>query len=274
MQQFEAKVKELGVGFVVRRALPRAGCRQLGPWVFLDEMGPKDLEPEELVVPPHPHIGLATVTYLFDGRIVHRDSLGNHQAIEPGAINLMTAGRGIVHSERSEDHVGRLHGLQLWLALPASREDMEPAFEHTPAAALPVVERGSSRVVVALGAWLGARSPVSTYGPTLFADVQVRGRLHLPREHEELGLYVVAGEVRIQDTPVRPGSLAVLGDGPLRLEGDGHLVVVGGTSVGERRMSWNFVHSDADRIQTARRDWSAGRFPEVPGDGGPPVPLP
>lgn len=274
MERYTGRLQDLGEGFVVRRTLPRAQRRQLGPWVFLDAFGPVDLQPGQLAVAPHPHIGLSTVSYLFAGRIVHRDSLGNHVTIEPGAIALMTAGRGIVHSERSEDHTGPMHGLQLWLALPDALQDMEPTFEHTPKEALPTLSRDGSRLVLAIGSWLGRTSPVTAHALTLFAEVALEGGLDLPREHEELGVYVIQGDVRVDGESVQPGTLVICTGAHLRLEGSGHLVVLGGSRVGARRMSWNFVHSDPERIEQARQDWAEHRFPLVPGDEDERIELP
>lgn len=277
--------KDLGGGFHVRRLLPALQQRSVGPFVFFDHFGPTAVQPEsEFDVRPHPHIGLATVTYLFDGAIMHRDSLGSEQEIRPGAINWMTAGRGIVHSERRPDRLRGAHyvnhGLQLWAALPAGHEEVSPAFVHTPADAIPEVrdaQGGSVRVLI--GSAFGATSPVATLSPTLYLDVRLSagGALELPALAPEMAVYAVEGALRLQDaageTVERPaGTLVVLKrPGPVRLQavGDGPVrcAVIGGAPLdGQRHIWWNFVSSSKERIGQAADDWEAGRMGAVPGD--------
>ncbi|MCB9692463.1 MAG: pirin family protein [Alphaproteobacteria bacterium] len=264
-QRIAGREKDLGGGFTIRRVLPHARCRHVGPWVFLDLFGPQEVEAGALAVRPHPHIGLATVTFLYAGSMVHRDSLGSHQVITPGAVNLMTAGRGIVHSERSEAYAGPMHGLQLWLALPDGLQDMEPAFDHVPADALPAWKEGGSELRLGLGTLGGRTSPVPTRSPTVFVDVRLAGTVEIAREHDELAVLAVDGDVRVGGEPLPVGTLAVV-DGALRLEGSGRAAVLGGSAVGARHMEWNFVHGDPARIRQAVEDWAADRFPRVPGE--------
>lgn len=264
-------------GFMVRRALPVAGRRTVGPFVFLDEMGPAGFGlGEGLDVAPHPHIGLATLTYLFDGAIVHRDSLGSQKTIEPGAVNWMSAGRGIAHSERSGADQrrgdGRLHGLQLWIALPRANEEDEPFFAGHGAAALPVVEDAGLTARVVVGGAFGVRSPVVTHSDTLFVDCRLAAGARLPVDAaaEERALYLVEGIVDIAGDRFEAGRLLVLRPGDavtVTAATDARLVVLGGAALdGPRHVWWNFVSSSKDRIAAAREDWKAGRFPTVPGE--------
>ncbi len=286
--QLAGHEKDLGGGFVVRRLLPAARCRSVGPFVFFDHFGPVTEQPGvNHDVRPHPHIGLATVTYLFEGAMMHRDSLGTEQLIEPGAINWMTAGRGIVHSERRPGHLADAtftnHGLQLWVALPQALQEAPPSFVHTPAQAIPEVSLGEGpdavRVRVLVGEAFGARSPVVPASPTVYLDIHLpAGRtLDLPALASQLAVYPVSGEVRLGGEPLPVGRMAVLGTGEgARLEADTHtrLVVVGGEPLdAPRHMWWNFVHSDPDRIRQASQDWEDGRFPGVPGETES-IPLP
>ncbi|MDO9071980.1 MAG: pirin family protein [Rubrivivax sp.] len=275
MLTLQAHTKDLGGGFTVRRFLPAAARQAVGPFVFFDHFGPVDAGPDdEHDVRPHPHIGLATVTYLFEGAMQHRDSLGVVQRIEPGAINWMTAGRGIVHSERTpEDLRGRhrrSHGLQLWVALPAADEQMAPAFEHTPAAALPELEVGGARLRVLVGSAFGATSPVVVRSPTLYLDIALSAGDALPLPlAEERAVYVVEGAAQLDGSGLPPGHLMVLDAGSepmLSAEADARVVLIGGAPLGQRHMWWNFVSSRKERIVQAADDWAAGRFAAVPGE--------
>ncbi len=270
------RTRDLG-GFMVRRALPVAGRRTVGPFVFLDEMGPAAFGlGEGIDVAPHPHIGLATVTYLFDGAIVHRDSLGSLETIEPGAVNWMSAGRGIAHSERSGADQrrgdGRLHGLQLWVALPRAHEEDPPFFAGHGAAALPVVADNGLSARVVVGRAFGVASPVATHGDTLFVDCRLAAGACLPidAEAEERALYLVQGTVDIAGDRFEPGRLLVLRPGDaitVTAVTDARLVLLGGATLdGPRHVWWNFVSSSQERIAQAKEDWQAGRFPSVPGE--------
>ena len=280
-QRIVPPVRDLGDGFQVRRALPHAQRRSVGPFVFFDQMGPAVLGAgRALDVRPHPHIGLATVTYLFDGEILHRDSLGTVQPIRPGEVNWMTAGRGIVHSERTPPQLrareSRLFGLQTWIALPAQDEECEPSFSHH--AGLPVLEEGGVTVTLILGDLLGMASPVATFSPTFYADVAlVAGRrFAVPARHEERALYVVAGEVAVGGAALQAGEMLVLetaAEAVVEARAPARLVVFGGAPLGPRFVWWNFVSSRAARIEQAAGDWKAGRFPQVPGETES-IPLP
>ena len=266
------------VGFPVQRLLPAAQVRAIGPFVFFDHMGPARFARAGTAgdVRPHPHIGLATVTYLYTGALIHRDSLGSVQRIEPGAINLMAAGRGIVHSERVPADIRAnqtpVHGIQIWLALPAEREDMAPAFHHYPADALPAVTAAGVALRVLIGAAFGQVSPVATYSPTLQIDGELAAGagLELPPDDPERGVYLVDGRLRVAGTLLEPGQLAVLTPGrSVRLEAEtaARLMVVGGAPLdGRRFLYWNFVARRRERIEAAKADWAAGRFAPVPGE--------
>jgi redox-sensitive bicupin YhaK (pirin superfamily) len=235
-------------------------------------------------VRPHPHIGLATVTYLFEGGIVHRDSLGSHQRIRPGEINWMTAGCGIAHSERTGPELrrtgSRMNGLQLWVALPLAHEEADPEFHHHPADALPVLEREGARIRVLAGSAYGRTSPVRTFSPLFYVDVAMPAgcELPLPREHEERAAYVVEGAVGCGAERAEPGRMLVFVPGAdvrLRTGTDSRIVLVGGAPIdGKRHIWWNFVSTSKERIERAKRDWKDGRFPRVPGDEVEFVPLP
>jgi redox-sensitive bicupin YhaK (pirin superfamily) len=264
-------------GFFVHRALPSAQRRMVGPFIFLDHMGPAEFRAGQGIdVRPHPHIGLATVTYLFDGEIMHRDSLGSVAAITPGAVNWMSAGRGIAHSERTAaDHrvAGEpLHGLQCWVALPAAAEEGAPAFVHHGADALPI-ERGEGKTVrVVAGRFLGLTSPVVTGWDTLMADVTLDAGASLPldAEAEERAIYLVAGEIEIAGDRFEAGRLLVFKPGDritVTAAAPARLAVVGGATMdGPRHIWWNFVSSRQERIEQAKADWKAGRFDAVPGE--------
>ena len=269
--------RDLG-GFTVARVLPAAERRMVGPFVFLDEMGPADFAPGSGIdVRPHPHIGLATVTYLFRGEILHRDSLGSVQPIRPGEINWMTAGRGITHSERTPPAIradgGTLAGMQSWVALPKDDEETAPSFAHHGAAALPVVDGEGRRVRVLIGTIYGARSPVRTFSETLYADVSLTSgaTLQVPAEPEERALYLVDGTVEIAGEAVAPGRLLVLrpaAEIAVTARSAARLMLLGGAKLdGPRHLWWNFVSSSRERIEQAKADWRDGRFPPVPGDG-------
>jgi len=278
----EPRAKDLG-GFSVRRSLPVRERRTIGPWVFFDEMGLAHFPAGEGVnVRPHPHINLATVTYLFTGEILHRDSLGSCQAIRPGDINLMVAGKGIVHSERERPEVNAkphsLHGLQLWLALPEADEEIEPAFYHYPSASIPALEIADVPVRVLIGTAYGISSPVKSFFDTLYieADLKAGQQLVLPNAAER-GLYIVSGEIRLQDSVIGAHQLVVLQsaeDVCITANTNTRIALIGGASIGKRYVDWNFVSSRKERIEQAKQDWQAGRFPKVPGDEQEFIPLP
>ncbi len=272
-------------GFEVRRALPSAQRRLVGPFIFFDHFGPAEFRSGNgLDVRPHPHIGLATVTYLFDGEIVHRDSLGTHAAILPGEVNWMTAGRGIAHSERTglERRAAgdTLHGLQCWVALPMADEEMPPAFAHHAAGALPVVSGEGKSVRIVAGSLFGRQSPVKAQWDTLFADIRLEAGAVLPfdADYEERALYVLSGEIDIAGDRFGPQKLLVFRPGDrisVRALGETHCVAVGGARMdGPRHIWWNFVSSRKERIEQAKADWKAGRFDIVPGDESEFIPLP
>jgi redox-sensitive bicupin YhaK (pirin superfamily) len=271
----EGRAKDLG-GFFARRVLPSPKRKTVGPFIFFDEMGPAAFPPGEGInVRPHPHIGLATVTFLFDGHILHRDSLGFVQTIEPGAVNLMTAGRGIVHSERTppeRERAGqRLHGIQTWMALPQALQEIEPAFVHYPKETLPIIERDGVTTTVIIGDAHGARSPVSVHADTLYLDCQIEDgvRMRLPDNATERAVYVVSGRVAVAGcTELGPGSMAVLRPGSVELHAaeTSRLMMVGGEPIGRRIIWWNFVHASQERINDAKHDWKEGAFARVPDD--------
>jgi len=273
-QVIEPRERDLGE-FTVRRVLPAARQRSVGPFVFFDHMGPAQFPPGRgIAVRPHPHIGLATITYLFEGEILHRDSLGFVQPIRPGAVNLMTAGRGIVHSERAGDDLdvdSRLHGIQSWLALPLDKEEVEPSFEHVPADALPEFDVGGTVIRLIMGSCHGATSPVVAHSKTLYLEAHMNkgGGLDLPPDQEELALYVVSGCITVGGRDFHAGQMPVIrkGHAPslVAIEAS-HVMVIGGAPLGERHMVWNFVSSSRARIEQAKDDWREGRFDPVPGD--------
>jgi redox-sensitive bicupin YhaK (pirin superfamily) len=276
--------RDLG-GFVVRRALPFTHRRLVGPFIFFDHMGPVDFPPGGgITVRPHPHIGLATVTYLFDGAIVHRDSLGSLQTIVPGDVNWMTAGRGIVHSERTGEDLrrsgSRLHGIQAWVALPKADEETAPEFHHHAAETMPVVERGGAHLRVIAGTAYGLRAPVAVRSPLFYVDAQLApgAAIDVPDDHAERAAYVVEGHVECDGAAFTEGSMLVFRAGaPVRLAAaDGARVMLlgGATLDGDRHIDWNFVSSSVERIAAARTDWKGGRFPKVPGDDVEFIPLP
>jgi redox-sensitive bicupin YhaK (pirin superfamily) len=284
LQTIAPVTHDLG-GFKVHRTLPSRERTMVGPFIFFDQMGPARLDPGHGVdVRPHPHIGLATVTYLFEGAMAHRDSLGTYARIEPGAVNLMTAGAGIVHSERSPEDVRPagpvLSGLQTWLALPLALEETAPGFEHVAAAELPTAEAGGASATLVMGGAWGLRAPVTTHSPTIYADIALRAGASLPidAEMEERALYLISGDATVDDGPLAASHLTVLKPGiaaTLRSTGGARVMLAGGAAMdGPRHVWWNFVSSSRDRIVQAREDWKAGRFPTVAGDDKEFIPLP
>jgi redox-sensitive bicupin YhaK (pirin superfamily) len=277
------KPRDIGE-FSVRRVLPAFRRQMVGPFIFFDHMGPEAFAPGRgMDVRPHPHIGLATVTYLFEGEILHRDSLGFVQPIRPGDVNWMTAGRGIVHSERTPAALraggSRIHGIQTWVALPRAHEETEPAFVHYPAPMLPVVDLPGAKVRVIAGHALGARSPVAVFTDTLYAaaELQSGAMLRLPAEHEERAVYLVAGSVAVGDTALAPGEMAILvpgGEVAIRPAERSTVMLAGGAPMdGPRFIWWNFVASTKERIERAKADWRDERFAPVPGESER-IPLP
>ena len=271
----ETRVRDLG-DFTVRRALPDKRRQRVGPFIFFDHMGPADFQPGTGVnVRAHPHIGLATITYLFEGEILHRDSLGYVQPIRPGAVNWMTAGSGIVHSEKVTGEIltsgQRLHGLQTWVALPTEAEQSEPSFEHYPAADIPAVNADGADIRVVLGSAFGVSSPVSTRSETLYVEVLLQpGQSVAVPEAEELAVYVVEGSVAINREFVDAGVLAILENeaaGTVTAESAARIMFAGGDALeGERFIWWNFVSSSRERIEQAKKDWREQRFDAVPGE--------
>jgi redox-sensitive bicupin YhaK (pirin superfamily) len=278
------RTRDLGDGFTVRRALPAAERRMVGPFVFWDHMGPTVVAPGKgLDVRPHPHIGLATVTYLFDGEIMHRDSLGTVQPIRPGAVNWMVAGRGIVHSERTPPELRAagpsLSGIQSWVALPREQEECEPAFTHYPAEALPEMEGEGIRVRLIAGSLGGGTSPVQTASETLYAEIVLvpGAQMAVAAHYAERAIYVVSGRVFLAGRVCVPGELMVLAKGTaptLATQEYSRLMLFGGAPMdGPRHIWWNFVSSSTARIEQAKDDWRQGRFPPVP-DETDCIPLP
>jgi redox-sensitive bicupin YhaK (pirin superfamily) len=271
---------DLGDGFKVRRALPSRERRMVGPFVFLDQMGPHVFDAGRgLDVRPHPHVCLATVTYLFDGEILHRDSLGSVQPIRPGEVNWMTAGKGIAHSERTDSVLrqgaSNLFGLQCWVALPSRHEETDPAFAHVEAGALPVIEGEGVSARVVAGSYWGKRAPVATLSDMFYVDVRLAAgaRIAMPPEYPEQALYIVAGRLDLgRDGVFEAGQLVVLKPGAqvvLAAAGpfETRVMLLGGEPMdGPRFLSWNFVASSEERIEQAKRDWQAGAFPQVPGE--------
>jgi redox-sensitive bicupin YhaK (pirin superfamily) len=280
----DARPRDVG-GLSVRRVLPSMKRRLVGPFIFFDHMGPVRLAHGEGVdVRPHPHIELATVTYLFEGEIDHRDSLGTFRTIRPGDVNWMLAGRGIVHSERSGAESRRagvhMHGIQCWVALPLDREQIDPRFEHHPRTTIPAVRVGAATVDVIAGTAYGARSPVAVLSPTLYVHALLDGGARLPIDdtHEERAVYVAEGSIGCDGRSLHAGTMAVLRSGAkttISAEQATRVMLVGGAKLeGERNIYWNFVSSSRERIERAKADWVARRFPTVPGDEVEFVPLP
>jgi redox-sensitive bicupin YhaK (pirin superfamily) len=272
-------------GFKVHRTLPHRERTTIGPFIFFDQMGPAHLPPGGGIdVRPHPHINLATVTYLFAGAIDHRDSLGTCQRIEPGAVNLMTAGRGISHSERSPAELRpsgpELSGIQTWLALPIAKEEIDPAFEHVASDRLPLVSDGAASARVVMGTLWGATAPVTCHSETIYADIQLRagGAMPVDAEADERAVYLAEGEASLDGLRLEPQTLYVLAPGAaatLRSASGAHVMLCGGAPLdGPRHVWWNFVSSSRDRIRQARDDWKAGAFPLPPDDRDEWIPLP
>ncbi len=270
-------VRDLGDGFSVRRALPSAHRRMVGPFIFFDQMGEATFDGGEgLDVRPHPHIGLATVTYLLEGEILHRDSVGSIQPIRPGEVNWMTAGSGIVHSERTSDENrakgGKLFGLQTWVALPKAAEEVDPAFAHHKAHEIPKIEDAGTRLTLIAGSSDGLVSPVKTFSDMVYADIVLQhgARYQLRAEHVERAIYVISGAVEVvgQTGGFATGELVVFKPGAeiiLRADGPTRLMLLGGEPLPEQRhIFWNFVSSSPDRIEQAKQDWKAQRFAPVP----------
>lgn len=272
-------------GFQVRRALPAVGQRMVGPFIFFDQMGPAEFHlGEGLDVRPHPHIGLSTVTYLFDGEIMHRDSLGTALAIRPGAVNLMTAGRGIVHSERTGLEARatgpRLYGIQAWLALPKTHEETAPAFAHHGAEALPRIVEGGKRISLIMGSAYGQTSPVQFPWEALYAEAVLSPGAILPLDpdYDERAVYVVSGKIDIAGEEFGAGQLLVFKPGDrisiLAIDQSRVMLVGGEPMDGPRNIWWNFVSSSKERIEQAKQEWKTGRFDTVPGDEAEFIPLP
>jgi redox-sensitive bicupin YhaK (pirin superfamily) len=273
---FDPKVHDLG-GFQVKRLLPQLRARRIGPFVFFDHMGPAQFSPGHGIdVRPHPHIGLATVTYLFRGAMEHRDSLGNVQTIRPGDVNWMTAGRGIVHSERSpaaERAAGdAVHGIQTWVALPQHAEETEPSFHHHPASSLPRFSQGDAELTLIVGAAFSETSPVATFSKMFYlaAEIPAGGAMRLPAEHVERGVYPSDADLIVAGEPLKAGQLALLPASEsveIRATDQAHVMLFGGDPLdGERHVYWNFVASSRERIERAKADWKAMRFPSIPGE--------
>ena len=271
----EPRAKDIGA-FEVRRALPAETRRRVGPFVFFDEMGPATLAPGAAMdVRPHPHIGLSTLTWLFAGEIMHRDNLGFVQPIRPGEVNWMTAGRGIVHSERTPDELRdqpiAMHGIQVWIALPDGKEEIEPDFQHYPATDIPRRnDDGVELSVIAGEAW-GMTSPVQVHSPLFYAqaDVPASKTLEMPAGHAEQAVYIVSGEISLGGESYLPGRMLCLDAPSITLEAnhDSRLILLGGEPLAsDRTLDWNFVARSRERIEQAKDDWRNGRFDPVPGD--------
>lgn len=284
------RARDLG-GFEVRRALPAPRRQMVGPFIFFDQMGPAEfLTDQGIDVRPHPHIGLATVTYLYDGAIRHRDSLGSNLEIEPGAVNWMIAGNGITHSERTSPERRKveknpLFGVQTWVALPEKDEETDPGFEHQPKDALPFLEGEGKQVRLILGSLYGERAPVKTFSDTFYADValEAAARIPLPNDHEDRGIYVVSGEIEIGGIAYPAGQMMVFRPGDeitVTANQPSRLMLLGGETLGgPRYIWWNFVASSREKIEAAKEawregDWQHGRFHLPPGDDAEHIPLP
>jgi redox-sensitive bicupin YhaK (pirin superfamily) len=271
--------------FTVRRTLPAKTRTMVGPFIFVDQFGPAQLSPGSAMdVRPHPHINLSTVTYLFEGAIGHRDSLGTNKVIEPGAINLMTAGRGIVHSERTPQEVravpSPLYGMQTWLALPDGREEIDPAFEHVPESGLPLIEGDGVSARVLMGSLWGKTAATTQHAATIYADLKLDAGASVPIEADadERAVLLVEGEADLDGQPLEMFALTILAPGQpmvLRASKASRLMLLGGEAFATpRHVFWNFVSSSHDRIQQAKEDWKAGNFPIVPGDEEEYIPIP
>lgn len=278
----DAQQKDLG-GFKVFRVLPAAQKKMIGPWIFVDEMGPADFDAGDGInVRPHPHINLATVTYLFRGQMEHRDSLGSDEVIQPGDVNIMVAGRGIAHSERQGENINHknhhLHGLQLWLALPEADEETDPSFHHYSAEDIPQFTRDSAHVRLIIGELFDHRSPVKTFSETLYAvfDLPKNKKITLPKL-SEYGVYVISGRLKSNQQTIKAQTMALMNHrNPVHLqaEEDTRFVILGGAPLGNRYIEWNFVSSRKERIEQAKDDWKNQRFEPIPGDNEEFIPLP
>ena len=282
---FAPRTRDLGDGFVVGRVLPYVERRMVGPFIFLDHMGPVDMPAGRgLDVRPHPHIGLSTLTYLFEGEIFHRDNLGNAVEITPGAVNWMTAGSGIAHSERSSADerkiARRVHGLQNWVALPKKDEETSPEFWHYDSGTIPQLVQDRAKLRVIAGDAYGARSPVKVYSPLFYVDVRLDAgaNFSLPNTYADQALYVIEGTIEADATEVGPRTMVVFNrdaKAAIKAKSTAHIVLLGGEPFDEpRHIWWNFVSSSKDRIEAAKVDWKTGRFARIPGDDKEFIPLP
>ncbi len=290
MTPIRGKSHDLGGGFTVTRILPQQGQRSIGPFVFFDYFGPVDFPPGRGIdVRPHPHIGLATITYLFDGAQIHRDSLGSVQEIRPGDVNWMTAGRGIVHSERTGAETRanghRMHGIQSWIGLPEADEETAPSFQHVGAADLPEKEENGVTLRLIAGSAFGLTSPVRTYSPIFYADARFApgGRLTLTPEHDERAFLVIEGEVQSGGDlhgveTAQPGVMMLLypdEEVTLFAHGPARIMLLGGARLdGPRHLWWNFDSSDRERIARSKQEWRDMAFGTIPGDDQEFIPLP
>lgn len=274
--------KDLG-GFSVRRVLPTVARKMVGPWIFFDHMGPAAFPAGTGInVRPHPHVNIATVTYLFEGEILHRDSLGSLATIRPGDLNLMVAGKGIVHSERERPEVTEvdhgIHGLQLWLALPEDQEEIDPAFYHYPADDIPTVTVDGVPLRVMIGSAYGVTSPVKMFAETLYVEAHLQaGQSIVLPDAEERAVYVASGSLQARDMTIPEHSMGVFDSTAgvvLEAVRESRIAIIGGEKLGKRHIEWNFVSSRKERIEQAKEDWKAGRFPKVPGDEKEFIPFP
>lgn len=283
-QVIAERERSLG-GFSVGRVLPAAGQRMVGPFVFFDHMGPVDFPKgvgRDVDVRPHPHIGLSTITYLFAGEIMHRDSLDSEQAIRPAEVNWMIAGKGITHSERFEKaraQGDRVHGIQAWVGLPVEQEEMEPAFSHHEGHDLPQVEDGGASVRLIAGTAYGERARVRTHSPMFYADVRLarHSQLELPGDYEERGAFIASGTVEVEGRNFDKGRMLIFAPGEpgiLKAQGDCVVMILGGDPIGERHVEWNFVSSSKERIAAAKAEWRAGKFKLPDRDNREFIPLP
>ncbi len=274
--EIAGRERDLG-GFSVRRVLPFAKKRLVGPFIFFDQMGPAQFAPGQGIdVRPHPHIGLATVTYLFEGALRHKDSLGEDLVIRPGAVNWMTAGRGVVHSERTpspeRENGHRMYGIQTWVALPETDEDIEPAFHHHPADTIPKIEREGVSFDLILGSAWGQTAPVAVFSPIFYlhSEMTPGAGFTLDIEHEERAVYLVEGDLTIDGHPVNVGTMIVLPEceePKISTQNGARIMMCGGARLGERKIYWNFVASSAERLEQAKADWTQAGKNGFPGDG-------
>lgn len=281
----DGRERDLGGGMIVKRVLPSSKRRMVGPFIFFDQMGPAKYSPGTgMDVRPHPHIGLATMTYLFEGSILHRDSLGTTQLIEPGAVNWMIAGKGIVHSERTpielRENGGSLFGIQCWIALPTSQEDHEPLFQHCSASSIPEFKIGTSKARLLAGSAFGYKSPVKVLSDIFYLEVILKAgeEISLPASERELGVYLVNGSICSNQEKIAEGSLLCSSPGDsltILAENDSRVMLLGGAPLqGERYIFWNFVSSSEEKLAEAKQMWRDQRFPKIPGDDTEFIPLP